>query len=346
MRAPGRGPKTELFGDVNRPMRAIKDGHKIKASDLQLTGKDPFGNGQATYSRGPGRIDLTDRDKPNAKTTFPVHILWKDTLVSTQERDGDKVFELWTITEDAHYVDEDQKQELHGDKIQLWLEPNDPAHGGPKASGGPKQRLHKVEAFGNVRAAAQETIVKHADHLLIVFRPEVAAGAELPTLPEPPVNIANCGPRDRRLRLDRGLAPEQLVLAASRLSEPSGVADSGTGPPPRPQDSPAPRPQDDPPQVVASAPPAKPEARKPIVLEAEDVAIYIATLGGKKQLDKLDASGHVHVVQEAEKPGEKGLDIKGDLLNVVHDAPTDLNVLTVYGDTKKLGRSTTSHAWK
>jgi hypothetical protein len=336
---PGKGPKTELFGDANRPMHGVKDGHRIKARDLQLTGNDRFGNGQAAFSRGPGRIDLTDRDKQNPKKTFPVHILWKDTLVSTQERDGDKVFELWTITKDASYVDEDQKQELHAQKIQVWLEPNDAAHGGPRASGGPKQRVHKIEAFGNVRAAAQETIVKRADHLLIVFRPEIVAGAELPTLPEPPSpkrSLTFFGPRDSLLSLNRWLEPGALLRAATLLPEPAVAPQNRVdlGPPLTTA-----------PVIVRGAPPlsappaaapAKPAPRKPIVLDADDVALYVATLGGKKQLDKLDASGHVHVVQQAEKAGEKGLDIKGDLLNLVHDASTDLNVLTVYADTKKL----------
>jgi lipopolysaccharide export system protein LptA len=90
--------------------------------------------------------------------------------------------------------------------------------------------------------------------------------------------------------------------------------------------------------AAGAAVPAKPPPRKPIVLDADDVVIYVATLGGKKQLEKLDASGNVHVVQDAEKAGEKGLDIVGDLLNLVHDARSDLNVLTVHGNSTKFAR--------
>ena len=79
---------------------------------------------------------------------------------------------------------EEQKQELRGQKIQLWLEPNDPASGGPKSAGGPKQRIHKVEAFERVHAVSPEAIIKRADHLLIVFRPDLAAGSMLPEVPE------------------------------------------------------------------------------------------------------------------------------------------------------------------
>src|SRR5207249_2861902 len=47
-------------------------------------------------------------------------------------------------------------------------------------------------------------------------------------------------------------------------------------------------------------------------------------------LEKLDATGKVHVVQEAEKEGEKGLDVTGELLNLMQDVKGA--IVTVYGD--------------
>ena len=296
---PGRGAKTILRGS---PVRGSKDGHKIVARELHLTGADKDGNGKHVFAKGAGQIDLAD--KVAAKPRFPTHITWKDTLVSTMERDGDKLYERWTITGDAVYIDEDQKQELRGQTIQLWLDTSDPAHGGPRASGGPKQRPHKIEAFENVSARAQDTIIKQADHLLIIFRPEVANGAMLPELPVPPSAPPKVDP----------LKAEPLKL------EPVPVIGQ-KGPDMRPILGPAPAPK-------------KEEPRKPIVLEARDVVIYIATQGGKKQLDKLDASGRVHVVQDPAKADEKGMDITGDLLTLVGDV-SGSHILTVFGDMRQ-----------
>jgi hypothetical protein len=315
---PGRGPKTIIKGT---PMRAVKDNHKIRARELHLTANDKDGKGQATYGKGPGQIDLADK---SAKPKYPTHITWKDTLVSVQEREADKIYEKWTMTEDAVYIDEDQKQELRGQTIQLWLEPNDPARGGPKASGGPKQRLHKIEALERVYAMAQETTIRRADHLLIIFRPEAPAGIELP-LPEPPNHgpapvIGPAGPKDAKG--PPGASP------AVRPGEPAQVPIIGAAPPGGPEK-----------QQAAGMPPKdkeKDKPRKPVMLDAKDVVIYVATVGGTKQLDWLDASGQVHVVQEAEKEGDKGLDITGDLLNLKRVGKDNESILTVFGDGDKV----------
>jgi hypothetical protein len=306
---PGRGPKTILKGS---PMRAVKDGHKITARELQLTGADQAGNGKSAFGKGSGQIDLLD--KASTEPKYSTHITWKDTLVSTMERDGDKLYERWTITGDAVYVDEDQKQELRGQTIQLWLDSGDPARGGPKSSGGPKQRPDKIEAFDGVTARAQDTIIKHADHLLIIFRPEVASGAMLPEIPVPPTQAVPTQPAPPKID------PPIIGARASRPGDTPAITIPGPAPaaPAAPAGPPAPK---------------KEEPRKPIFLDAKDVVIYVATLGGKKQLEKLDASGRVHVVQDPEKAGEKGMDITGDLLTLVRDVSGDY-ILTVFGDTR------------
>jgi hypothetical protein len=335
---PGHGPQTMLKG---APMRAIKDGNKIKAQELHLTANDRDGKGQRVYAKGPGRIDVTDTANP--KKEFPIHVLWNDTLVSTQEWDGQKFYDLWTITQDAAYVDDEQKQELRGQKIQLWMVPNDAARGGPRASGGPKNKIHKVEAFERVFAMSPEAIIKRTDHLLIVFRPEIIPGGELPELPEPVAasqRAVSNGPVAPGLRLPRWTEPETLVRAAQ--SAPA-IASSQLVPgrtleirPAPPNSSSAP-PGPSAASPVIGASPEKPPPRKPIQLEAKDVVIYVATVGTKKQLDKVDASNNVHVQQEAEKADEKGLDITGDLLTLTRDPKGD-SILTVFGDARKLAR--------
>jgi hypothetical protein len=315
---PGVGPRTLLKGT---PLRAVKNGDRITARELHLTGADKDGKGQRAYAKGPaGKIDLADK-KNGPSTTFPVHITWQDTLVSTQERDGDKVYEMWTLTRDAAYIDEEQKQELRGQKIQLWLEPTDAARGGPKSSGGPKQKIHKVEAFDKVFANAQETKIKRANHLLIIFRPEIAAGSELPDLPAAAAPAPPPPPAEKK-------GPAQ--------------APPPTIPPPPATAVPDPPGAQTPEITIPMPPPAAPPAeenkpRRPIELDADDVVIYVATIGPKKQLEELTASGQVHVVQEPEKADEKGLDITGDLLNLLQDAKGG-KILTVYGDSRKMAR--------
>jgi hypothetical protein len=331
---PTSGPQTQLKGS---PLRAVKDGHKILARELHLTGADKDGRGKRAYAKGPGKIDLADKA---AKSAFPVHILWKDTLVSTEEREGGKVHEMWTLTQDAVYIDDEQKQELRGQTLQVWLEPNDPARGGPKAAGGPKQKLHKVEAFENVFAVSQDAIIKHADHLLIIFRPTVLPGSMLPDLPEPAVpgmNTVTYGPVASTLRL-------------SRLTEPVVLVQAAAGAPARTPAIPIPTPPAPPAPALAAPGPAAPghpvptgpaaadnQPRKPVMLDARDVVIYVATMGDKKQLETLDASGKVHVTQEPDKADEKGLDVTGDLLNL-KGRPSGDKVLTVYGDSRSLAR--------
>jgi hypothetical protein len=314
---PSRGPKTILKG---RPMRAIKEGHKIRARELQLTGADKHGKGRQAYAKGPGQIDLADK---SARPNYPTHIRWKDKLVSVEERIDDKLYERWTITEDAVYIDEEQKQELRGQTIELLLEPNDPARGGPKAVGGPKQKVNRIEASRDVFAQAQDTTIKHADHLLIIFRPEIAAGAALPELPAPQAPMP--GP------MPAPLTPMQPKIDPPVIGDP--VPSLNKGPTiPGPNGA-----------VVSDpkAPPAKDKDKepphKPILLEARDVVIYIAKIGPKNHLDQLDASGQVHVVQDAEKADEKGLDITGDLLKLQRDLAGD-SILTVFGDAQKLAR--------
>ena len=50
----------------------------------------------------------------------------------------------------------------------------------------------------------------------------------------------------------------------------------------------------------------------------------------KNDLEELTANGNVHVHQEGEKPGDKGVDIKGETLNLLHFVEGD--IIKVFGD--------------
>src|SRR5262249_1768583 len=128
----GRGAQTLLKGN---PLHAVKDANKTQAMELLLVGPDKNGNGQKAFAKGPGQIDLFDKTKAAQiraegmalAGAYTQHALWKDTLVSTKERDGDKVLDLLTLVGDASFIDEERKQELHAERIQVWTEPVNPS---------------------------------------------------------------------------------------------------------------------------------------------------------------------------------------------------------------------------
>src|SRR5262249_49920575 len=154
-----RGPSTRLRGE---PLEAVKDNHKLKARELVLIGGNDKGGPQQLEATGPGQVDLFDsavaaKFPKNPEKHRPVHALWKDRLVSTKDREGDRVFDLLTFTGEAVFLDEEHEQELQGEKLMVWLEPHDraapPQAAGPAEAPGPSgQRPHKVEAFERVKS--------------------------------------------------------------------------------------------------------------------------------------------------------------------------------------------------
>ena len=77
------------------------------------------------------------------------------------------------VTPEASFVDEEHKQELHADRIEVLLQPTN-AEDGTKQSapGAPRQKPQKIDAFGHVQAFSPEFIVKGAE----VFQVRIDAG--------------------------------------------------------------------------------------------------------------------------------------------------------------------------
>src|SRR5262249_9344320 len=89
----------------------------------------------------------------------------------------------------------------------------------------------------------------------------------------------------------------------------------------------------------------KAEPRQPIDLEADDVSAYVVRTGAKNAVEEVvavDPFRGIHVHQEAAKPGEKGIDIRGDTLDLIHDPQGDL--LIVLGDPRD-GAAERKAAW-
>jgi lipopolysaccharide export system protein LptA len=62
----------------------------------------------------------------------------------------------------------------------------------------------------------------------------------------------------------------------------------------------------------------KDQPKKPFRLSADEIVAFVTTLGTKKQLQELVAEGDVRVLQDGETPKDKGVDIIGDMLNLIY----------------------------
>ncbi len=314
---PGRGPRTVLKGE---PVEAVKDGHKIHARVLTLTGAEPEdkarpqhkGAGQQLEALGPGHVDLFDRN--NTAKPYAVHAYWQDLLTATKDKQGERVLDLLTFTGDAHFLDDEHDQELHGEKLQVWLEPNDGTpqpqpKAGEAAQANPQQRLSRVEAFENVRARSPELKIHQCGHLTVLFKDGVAA------LPD---SVASTAPAAHTASKTTATAEAATLPPAAGAAPAPGLS----LPKPDPVEKPAPKAEEK-------------EPKKPIELWARDVIAYVTRVGPKNELREVVTEGTVHVHQDPAKADDKGVDIKGEMLRLQHDPSGD--ILDVYaGDPREL----------
>lgn len=292
------GPQTTLKGS---PMNAIKEGHKIQCRELHLIGADKKGIGQQAFARGPGQIDLFDK----VKNAYPFHAFWKDSLISTKDRDGDKVYDLLTLTGDATFLDEEHQQELQAQRLQVWLDQaaRPTVEKADTTATASRQRPHKLDAYEQVMMRSTEMMIDRCNHLIVKFDNQNVGDVTLPdTLPKaetlPP------------------LGGDLSKSAAPATPPPVGKAPPPLGAPKI--DSPAAEPG---------------RNRNPFHLQANEIVAYMASKGAKKELMEVMCEGNVHVRQEGNGPKDKGVEIKGEILNLQRNIKGDC--LEVYGDSRK-----------
>jgi hypothetical protein len=304
---PERGPKIVLKG---QPLMASKEGHELHCLELILIGADKNGNGQSAIAKGPGQFDMFDKSAPEdapENRKFPWKAVFKDSLTSTKDRVGNKVLDLLTLTGDAAILDVELKQSLQAQRLLIWLEPDDQAQANPaptspeSTSSAPRQKPNKVEAFEQVKMFAPDMNIRKADHLKVYFTDELSPDNRLPT--EAPDN-------------GKGGAKGSTPLTIN-LGNPSGNG-KGTSEIGQPGQKPG---------------DAKADPKQPIDLEAREVVVYVTRQGATNYLRELVTEGNVHVNQKGSTPKDKGVDIKGDMLNLLHHPQGD--ILYVFGDAKK-----------
>ncbi len=209
-------------------------------------------------------------------------------------KDGEQ--DLLVLTGDANFNDEEHGQYLSGDELKVWLEANPKTQAKPGDTGQNARRPQRVEATGHVLTRSREMAIHDTDKLILTFKDGPPRATLTPAARPAP---ASPGPVTR--------LPEPNRPGA--VTPPLGASVPG----PAPDNKPA-RPIDLSAHLV--------EAR---VLRMED---------GKNELDRLWTEGVVRVHQAPEKPDEKGLDIKGDTLELTKQA--DGNRLVVTGDLAEL----------
>jgi hypothetical protein len=304
------GSQTTLKGD---PLIAAKDGNRLQAKVIWLLGASKAGGSQHAKAWGPGRIDMADRNSPmadgnNSKPRYPIHIIWNDLLESTK----DGPYDLMTLTGDATFIDDDHAQKLKGQRLLVWLEPAGRGGQPPDARDADKQatpapgivarqRPHRLEVYEHVTASSPEMNIRDTEHLTVWFQDDPAGPGQLPA------------------RLPAGKAAGQPAPPGTK-GKPAGkasgpAAPTGKGVP------------------AGTAPPAGKTDKKPINLWAQSVVAHVIRRGPKNDLERLVTRGLVHVHQEGATSKEKGVDIKGETLELFHHEKGDL--LVVHGDGKK-----------
>jgi hypothetical protein len=328
-------------------IHVFKEGNRLEARQLQIMQQE---GAQEMTALGPGFIEM--RDKQTKKITGTAR--WKDTLTSKKEG----LLDLLTLTNEAMFVDEEQGQELHADTLRLWLEPAAqaiaatqarPAVGARSGDRAPAldpapstntqplageggRRPHHLKGDGHVGAKSRDLIVHDTDQLAIWFR-DAPPRTQLPDKLPPArggqpagKSAAGAGARsgDRALAPGRAPAPDRARVPATAgpvAAKPMASAGVKAAP-----GATAAKPGTQPPggdKVATEKPP------RPMDVSAHLIEAYVLRLdNNKNELDRLWTEGRVRVRQEPEKPDDKGLNIKGDTLEVTRQSDGNLLVVT------------------
>src|SRR5262249_26890125 len=119
---------------------AIKEGNLVYADDLEIVQQK--GAQQATV-RGHGRIDLLDQKTGKC----PLHASWKESFATSR----DEPLDVLTLVGNAKMIDDEHKQVLAGDRLQIWLQPGDEkGENDPQLNKSQGRRVHHLVATDHV----------------------------------------------------------------------------------------------------------------------------------------------------------------------------------------------------
>lgn len=290
-------------------MVAMKDGHEIYARELRMDNAGAK-DAQKAKAKGPGRIALLDR--ATAKRTMNAQ--WRDELEFGKEGPYDYL----ELVGEAAFADQENNQKLSADRLKVWLKP---AEDGTTVNAAETQKMrpHHLEATGHVTADSADLTVGRlskdpTEHLIIWFK-DVAPKTELPAAPAPAgavnANTATLPPAAEPLPLGARPSPTTLPEPTKPVTAPpaAGSRTLTGGMLPGPSNG---------------------KAKKPIELSARSVETWVLRSGEKNDLEKLFCEGAVVVHQEPSDPEDKGVDIRGETLQLSHFP--DGSILVVNGN--------------
>jgi lipopolysaccharide export system protein LptA len=272
-------------------MWSLKEGNEIEAPELQLLNQQGF---QQATALGAGTIKMLDKNTGKR----PLEARWSNKLI--YGKDG--ALDLLSLFGDASFHDHEHGQSLSADTLKLWLEPADKSTTGNSTTDQQHRKAHHVDAVGRALAIGPDLRVHDTERLVIWFKD--APPGQLPPAagaPAPPP-LAQLTGRTVPVEPDR----------ESQKPAEAGPSTPGTelvGPP---------------------APAAAQKPKPPMDLSARMVTAHVLRGTTKNDLEKLWCEGAVHVHQDPSTPEEKGIDIRGDTLELTHHV--EGNVLAVTGD--------------
>ncbi len=335
-------------------MEANKEDNLIVApmltiQDMPLPEAAKKGNGdkkqkaktyQYVEASGPGSIDMMNKSTRERTT----HAYWNESLVST--RDG--ALDLLVLTGAARFQDDEHAQSLRGEELKVWLLPDDkppatrpesprqtagsqpptttalvkekknaaPASDKPAAS---SRRPHHLQALRNVFAHSKDMNIHDAARLVIQF-------TDVPLALMPPSK--DDGKAKSKPRPAATPAPLVPIAGAQPTGNVPPVGGAASQPSARSN---------------AKAPVPEPEPN-PIDLSARNIEAKVLRCEDRMALDHLWAEGGaaeylhkrggVRVRQKPSRPGEDGVDIEANTLDM--SCTANGNVLVANGDLASL----------
>jgi hypothetical protein len=313
---------------------------------------------QQIEASGPGSIHMTN--KTTGKQN--VHAFWKEKLLSTREGVLDKLI----LTGAARFVDDEHKQSLQAEELKVWLLPEEnkvqavatkpaasdakPQAATPTAMPGSSRKPYRVEALRNVLAHSPELNIHDAARLVIHFRdvsPErmpppssannkpvtpAAPPDKKPSIADPPPDVrgqkSEIKKEEKRDGTAAAVPAAQPAAPAAPRPSASGNADGSlTVTAPQPQQT---RPGPDPDRPIDLS--ARSIEAKVLRCNERMALDHLWAEGGA--LDAVDKRGGVKVRQEPAKPGEEGVYIEGNTLDMT--CHVGGNELVVTGDLAQL----------
>jgi lipopolysaccharide export system protein LptA len=305
-------------------MWALKEGNEIEAPELHLL--DTKGAQKAT-ALGAGIIRMLDK-KTGERSQ---EARWQKKL----EYGKDGAYDLLYLTGDATFLDHEHGQQLQAQALKVWLQPSKENKAEP-GSDSQRPSPHHVDALGQVKVTGSDLCVHDTDHLVIFFKdmPPTPTPAT-PTVQKPP--SANPDPtkgiKDTKTEMSQpGTAPG--TVASSPVAPHPGIDEQVTAAKPIEQNGVLAPPPQAAPATAAAAPATAAKKKNPIDLSAREIEAHVLRSGTKNELDKVSCEGTVRVRQEPAPPDDKGVDIRGEQLNLVRQA--DGNILMVKGDSAQV----------